>query len=130
MLNTGRARVCLERQNGIFDLNSILRMIFFVCCCGIVVDTWLRDQKVPGSSPGCARSTLSPWERLFTCISSSHLCVKRVPDYRQYRKVTRYLYWQLLCNAPQGVEKGTVVGMACRGPHVKRLKHFSWISAI
>ena len=43
---------------------------------GLLVDTWLRDQKVPGSSPGCARLTLSPWERLFTCISSSHSCVK------------------------------------------------------
>ena len=34
---------------------------------GVVVETWLRDHEVPGSSPGCARSTLSPWERLFTC---------------------------------------------------------------
>ena len=47
---------------------------------GLVVDTWLRDQEVPGSSPGSARSTLSLWERLFTCICSSHSCVKRVPD--------------------------------------------------
>ena len=31
---------------------------------------------------------------------------------------------KLYCNAPQGVEKGTVVGMACRGPHVKGLEHF------
>ena len=98
--------------------------------CGLVVDTWLWDQKVSGSSPGCARSTLSLRERLFICISSPHSCVKRVPDCRQYDTVTRHLYWQLLCNAPQGVEKGTVVGMACRGPHVKRLEHFSWISAI
>ena len=52
--------------------------------CGLVVDTWLRDQKVPGSSLGYARPMLSPWERLFTCISSPHSCVKRVPDYRQY----------------------------------------------
>ena len=40
--------------------------------CGLVVDTWFRDQKVPGSSPGCARWTLSSWKRLFTCISSPH----------------------------------------------------------
>ena len=59
--------------------------------CGLVVDTWPRDQEAPGSSPGCARSTLSPWERLFTCISSPHSCVKRVPDYRQYSGVTRHL---------------------------------------
>ena len=51
--------------------------------CGLVVDTWLRDQKVPGSSPGYARSTLSPWERLFTCIFLTPLMCK-VPDYRQY----------------------------------------------
>ena len=68
------------------------------------VDTWLRDQKVPSSSPGYARSTLRPWERLFTCISSPHSCVKRVPDYiicndsssvmllRELRKV-RWLEW-------------------------------------
>ena len=98
--------------------------------CGLAVDIWLRDQEVLGSSPGCARSTLSPWKRLLTCISSPHSCVKRVPDYRQYSRVTRHLNCQLLCNAGQGVEKGTVVGMARRGPHVKRLEHFSWISAM
>ena len=88
-------------------------MIFriFVWRCGLVVETWLRDEEVPGSSPGCARSILSPWERLFTCISSPHSCVKRVPCYRQ-----------LLCTALQGVEKGSVVGMACQGPHVKMLR--------
>ena len=95
-----------------------------------MVDAWLRDQKVPGSSSGCARSTLSPRERLFTCISLPHSCVKRVPDCRQYRRVTRYLFWRLLCYAPQGVEKGTVVGMVCRGPNVKRLEYLSWISAL
>ena len=42
----------------------------------LVVDTWLWHQEVPGSSPGCARSTLSPWERPFTCIFSPHSCVK------------------------------------------------------
>ena len=45
---------------------------------GLVVDTWLWDQEVPGSSPGCARST---------CISSPHLRVKWVTDYRQYARV-------------------------------------------
>ena len=59
--------------------------------CDLVVDTWLRDQEVPGSSPGCVRSTLSPWERFFTCISSPHSCKKRVPDYRQCARVTRHL---------------------------------------
>ena len=29
--------------------------------CGLVEHTWLLDQKVPGSSPGCARS-LGLWE--------------------------------------------------------------------
>ena len=58
----------------------------FTWRCGLVVDTWLRDQKVPDSSPGCARSTL-----LFTCISSPHSHVKRVPDFRQYARVTRHL---------------------------------------
>ena len=58
---------------------------------GLVVGTWLQDQEVLGSSPGCTRSTLSPWERLLTFISSPHSCVKRVPDYRQYSKVTRHL---------------------------------------
>ena len=52
--------------------------------CGLVVDTWPPDQEVPGSSPGCARSTYSSWENLFTCVSSPHSCVKRVPDYWQY----------------------------------------------
>ena len=55
---------------------------------GQVVDTWLPE--VSGSSPGCAMSTLSPWERLFTCISSPLSRVKRVPGYRQYARVTRY----------------------------------------
>ena len=44
--------------------------------CGLVVDTWLRDHEVPGSSPGYARSTLSPWERLFTCIFLTPLMCK------------------------------------------------------
>ena len=56
--------------------------------CGLVVDSWLQAQEVPG----CARSKLSPWERLFTGMSSPHSCVKRVPDYRQYARVTRHLY--------------------------------------
>ena len=42
--------------------------------------------------------TERPWERLFTCIFSTHSCVKRVP------------------------------GLS--GLYVKRLEHFSWISAI
>ena len=46
------------------------------------------DQKVPGSSSGYARSMLNPWERLLTCIPSPHSYVKRVPDYRQYARVT------------------------------------------
>ena len=42
------------------------------------------------------------------------------------------LEWRVTCNdsssgnAPHGVEKGSVVGMACRGPLVKRLEHFFW----
>ena len=68
-----------------------LVFIGFVWRCSLVLDTWLPDQKVPGSSPGYARSTLSPWERVFTCISSLHSCVKRVPDYGQYARVKRHL---------------------------------------
>ena len=30
--------------------------------CDLVVDTWPRDQKVVGSSPVYARSTLSHWK--------------------------------------------------------------------
>ena len=58
---------------------------------GLVVGTWLWDQEVVGSSPGCARLTLRPWERYFTCFSSPHSCVKRVLDYRQYPRVTHHL---------------------------------------
>ena len=64
---------------------------------GLVVDTWLWDQEVPGSSFGCARSTLSHSERLFTCISSPHSCVKRAPDYRQYPRVS------VICNDSSSV---------------------------
>ena len=63
----------------------------FVWRHSLVVDTWLSDQDVPGLSPGCARSGFSPWERLCTCISSPHSCLKRVPDYRQYARVMRHL---------------------------------------
>ena len=51
----------------------------------------LGGQEVPGSSPGYARSKLSPWKRLFTCIFSPYSCVKRVLDYMQYSRVTRHL---------------------------------------
>ena len=47
----------------------------------LVVDTWLWDQEVSGSSPGYTRLTMSPWERLFTCISSPHSCVKTKNEY-------------------------------------------------
>ena len=43
---------------------------------GLVVDIWLWDQKVPNSSPGYARLTLSSWERLFTCIFLTPLMCK------------------------------------------------------
>ena len=33
---------------------------------GLVVETWLQDQEVLCSTPSCARSTLSPWKKLFT----------------------------------------------------------------
>ena len=39
-----------------------VRLLISLWRCGLVVDTWPRDHEVPGSSPGCARSTLSPWE--------------------------------------------------------------------
>ena len=42
--------------------------------CGLVVESWFQNETVLGSSPGCDRSTLSPWERFFTCISSPHSC--------------------------------------------------------
>ena len=38
-----------------------------------------------------SKSTLSPRERLFTCISSPHSCAKRVSDCRQYGSMTRHL---------------------------------------
>ena len=37
------------------------------------VDTWHRDQEVPGSSPGFAGSTLSRRERPFASISQPTL---------------------------------------------------------
>ena len=57
--------------------------------CGLVVDTWLRDQKLSGSSPGYARSTLSLGKALYMHFLTP--CLKRVPDYRQYANVTRHL---------------------------------------
>ena len=79
---------------------------------GLVIDTWLWDQEVPGSSTGCATLKLSSWERLFTCLSSPHSCVKRVPGYNSM--LGRRIICNDICNAPQEVEKRTVVGMACR----------------
>ena len=46
-----------------------LRFDYTMRSHGLVVDNWLLDQEVPGSSPGCTWSMLSPWERLFTYIS-------------------------------------------------------------
>ena len=63
----------------------------FVWHCSLVVDTWLWYQKVPGLSLCYARSTFSPRKRLFTCVSSPHSCVRRVPNYRQYTRVTCHL---------------------------------------
>ena len=50
----------------LFNANTTWR------CC-LVIDSWLWDQGVPDSSPGCARSTLSPWERLFTLSPPTHM---------------------------------------------------------
>ena len=67
------------------------------CAINLLIVSWSsgrhlpQDQEVPGSSPGCARLMLNPWKRLFTCISSLHSCVKRVPDYRQYVRVMHHL---------------------------------------
>ena len=55
-------------------------------------------------------SILSPWESLFTCISSPHSGVKGVPGYRQWKILSvceseALVIWLLLCYAPLGVEK-------------------------
>ena len=82
-----------------------------------MVDTWLGDHEVPCSSRGSARSTLSPWERLFVCIFLTPLVY-------EYPTIGSVLEWRVICNdsssamLPQGVEED-LVGMACRGPHVK-----------
>ena len=63
----------------------------------LIVASWFSGRHLAsesgghGSSPGCSRSTLSHWERLYTCIYSPHLCVKQVPDYRQRTRVTCHL---------------------------------------
>ena len=49
---------------------------------GLVVNTLLWDQKLLSLRSGFTRSTLSSLERLFICLSSPHLGVKRVPGYR------------------------------------------------
>ena len=58
---------------------------------GLVVDNWLWGHEIPRLSPGCARSTLSPWKRIFTDISSHNVCVKRVPNCKKYARVTCHL---------------------------------------
>ena len=55
-----------------FYLCTFCKSNSYVWRRGLVVDPWLWEKEVWGSSPGCARSMLSPWERLFTCISSPH----------------------------------------------------------
>ena len=66
-------------------ISSILVWLY-----GLVVEIWLWDQKLPSSSPGFTRSTLSPWERLFTCISLPTLGVKWVPSYRHWKILSEY----------------------------------------
>ena len=58
---------------------------------GLVVDNWLWGHEIPRLSPGCARSTLSPWKRIFTDISSYEVYVKRVPNCKKYARVTCHL---------------------------------------
>ena len=54
-------------------------------------------QEIPGSSPGCVRLTLSPWERLFTYISPPHSCVKRV------QTIGSMLEFRVICNDSSSV---------------------------
>ena len=63
-----------------------------------MVDTWLWDQEVPGSSHSCARSMLSPWERFFTRISSPHSCVKH-----EYPTIGSMLECRVICNDSSSV---------------------------
>ena len=81
---------------------------------GLVIDTWFRDQKVQGSSPGCARLTLSLEERLFTYIFSPHSFVKRVFDYAQYARLKRHLYDISYVILHRGLRKIQWLKMACR----------------
>ena len=69
-------RRLLKKNHNMIKRNFTGLPLLKVWRCGLVVDTWLRDQKVPGSSPGYARPTLSPWERLFTCIFLTPLMCK------------------------------------------------------
>ena len=43
------------------------------------------------SLSGYSGLPLRLWERLFTCISSPHSSIKRIPDYRQSARVTHHL---------------------------------------
>ena len=60
-------------------------------CCDLVVDTWLQDQNVPCSSPGCAMSTFEFSRKVLYFISPPHSCVQRVPYFRQYARVRGHL---------------------------------------
>ena len=87
---------------------------------GLVVDTRLRDQKIPSLSPCFNRSTFSLWERLFTCISSPHSGEEWVPGNRQWKILSvcqseALVIWLLLCIAPPGFEKGILVGNGLSG---------------
>ena len=85
-----RQRMNLSEQKHFHILCKIYICGNLVWRRSLVIDTRLRDQKVPGSDPGCARLTSSPWERLFTGISSPHPRVKQIPEhYRQHARVTR-----------------------------------------
>ena len=91
ILTTHSTIIWSINENVIFVLSMSYYNGHLIGRRGLVVDIWIRDQEVLSSSRGCARLTLSPWERLFTCLSSPHTCVKRVFDYRQYARVTRHL---------------------------------------
>ena len=44
-----------KRDREIWIIPTKIMFNLFTWRCGLVVDIWLRDQEVPGSSPGFAR---------------------------------------------------------------------------
>ena len=77
---------------------------------------------IKSSSPGCAASMFSPWERVFACISLPHPCVH---NYRQERVLS-------VCESdassvimlPWELRKVHWLEMFCWESFVKHFQHF------